>query len=91
MKALGATRGGVIRLFAAESLAIGALGGLLGWLIGLVFAQIIGRQVFHSGVALRWDVPFMVIGLAMLVAFIAGLGPIRLALAVEPAPALAGD
>jgi putative ABC transport system permease protein len=91
MKALGATRGGVIRLFAAESLVIGALGGVLGWLLGLLFAQIIGRQVFHSGVALRWDVPLIVVGLAMGVAFIAGLGPIRLALAVEPAPALAGD
>lgn len=91
MKALGATRGGVIRLFAAESLVIGALGGVLGWLIGLFFAQVIGRQVFHSGVALRWDVPLMVVGLAMGVAFIAGLGPIRLALAIEPAPALAGD
>jgi putative ABC transport system permease protein len=91
MKALGATRGGVIRLFAAESLAIGALGGVLGWLLGLFFAQIIGREVFHSGVALRWDVPFMVVGLAMVVAAIAGLGPIRLALAVEPATALRGD
>jgi len=91
MKALGATRGGVIRLFAAESLTIGALGGVLGWLIGLFFAQIIGRQVFHSSVALRWDVPLVVIGLAMGVAGIAGLGPIRLALGVEPASALRGD
>ena len=91
MKALGATRGGVIRLFAAESLTIGALGGVLGWLIGYGFAQVIGREVFHSGVALRWDVPLMVVALAMGVAGIAGLGPIRLALAVEPAPALRGD
>ena len=91
MKALGATRGGVIRLFAAESLVIGALGGVLGWLLGLGFAPIIGREVFHSGVALRWDVPLLVIGLATGVAGLAGLGPIRLALAVEPATALRGD
>ena len=91
MKALGATRRDVVRLFAAESMVIGALGGVSGWLIGLGFAQIIGRQVFHSGVALRWDVPLVVLGLSMGVAFIAGLGPIRLALAVEPAPVLKGD
>ena len=91
MKALGATRRDVVRLFAAESLAIGAMGGASGWLIGLGFAQIIGRQVFHSGVALRWEVPLVVLGLSMGVAILAGLGPIRLALAVEPAPVLKGD
>jgi putative ABC transport system permease protein len=91
MKALGATAGDVIRLFVSESLAIGALGGLGGWLIGVFFAQVIGREVFHSTVALRWDVPLMVLALAMSVAIVAGLGPIRLALAVEPAPVLKGD
>lgn len=91
MKALGATRRDVIRLFAVESLVIGAAGGTVGWLIGVGFAQIIGRQVFHSAVTLRWDVPFAVLGLAMAVACVAGLGPIRLALSVEPAPVLKGD
>jgi putative ABC transport system permease protein len=91
MKALGATRRDVVRLFAAESIVIGALGGTLGWLMGVGFAQIIGRQVFHSTVVLRWDVPLVVLGLSLGVAFIAGLGPIRLALAVEPAPVLKGD
>lgn len=91
MKALGATAGDVVRLFLAESLVIGALGGLGGWLIGVLFAQVIGREVFHSAVALRWDVPLVVLTLAMSVAIVAGLGPIRLALAVEPAPVLKGD
>ena len=91
MKALGATPGDIVRLFAAESLVIGGLGGLGGWLIGVMFAELIGRQVFHSAVALRADVPLIVMALALAVATIAGLGPIRLALAVEPAPALKGD
>ena len=91
MKALGATRTDVVRLFAGESLVIGAAGGVLGWLIGAGFAQIIGQRVFHSAVALRWDVPLVVIALAMTVAVLAGLGPIRLALAVEPASVLKGD
>ena len=91
MKALGATRADVVRLFTVESLVIGAAGGILGWLLGVGFAQIIGQRVFQSAVALRWDVPFIVLALAMTVAFIAGLGPIRLALAVEPAPVLKGD
>jgi putative ABC transport system permease protein len=91
MKALGATPGDVVRLFAAESLAIGGLGGLAGWLLGVGFAELIGRQVFHSAVALRADVPLIVMALALTVAGLAGLGPIRLALAVEPAAALKGD
>jgi putative ABC transport system permease protein len=91
MKSLGATRRDVIRLFASESLVIGLLGGAFGWLIGLGFAAIIGREVFHTSIALRGDVPLIVLGLSLAVAAMAGLGPIRLALAVEPAAALKGD
>jgi putative ABC transport system permease protein len=91
MKALGATRRDVVRLFVAESLAIGAIGGLAGWALGLGFAQIIGREVFHSAVGLSWRVPLLVLALALGVAGLAGLGPVRLALAVEPAPVLKGD
>ncbi len=91
MKALGATRGDIVRVFAAESLVIGAAGGALGWLLGAGFAQVIGQRVFQSAVSLRWDVPLVVLALALAVSVLAGLGPIRLALAVEPAPVLKGD
>ena len=91
MKALGATRREIVRQFAVESVAIGIIGGLSGWLLGLGMAQVIGREVFHSAIALRWDVPFAVLGLSLLVAGVASLGPVRLALGVEPALALKGD
>jgi putative ABC transport system permease protein len=91
LKALGATPAEIVRQFALESLAIGAAGGVAGWLIGAFFAQVIGRTVFESAIALRPDVPLAVLALATLVAVIAGLGPIRLALAVDPARALKGD
>ena len=91
MKALGASTRDVVRQFAAESLAIGLAGGILGWLIGLFFAEVIGKTVFHSAIAVHWSVPPQVLGLALLVAGVAGLGPIRLALAVQPAVALKGE
>jgi putative ABC transport system permease protein len=91
LKSLGASRGDVVRLFAAESLAIGLLGGLTGWLLGVVFAEFIGRTVFHATVALSPMVPLVVLGLSLAVAGVAGLGPIRLALSVEAAAALKGD
>ena len=91
LKSLGASRGDVVRLFVSESLAIGLLGGFAGWVIGVAFAELIGGTVFHAGVALRPDVPALVIGLSVAVASLAGLGPIGLALAIEPAAALKGD
>jgi len=91
MKALGASSRDVVRQFAAESLAIGLAGGIAGWLIGLFFAELIGRTVFHSAIAVHWSVPPQVLGLALLVAGLAGLGPIRLALSVQPAVALKGE
>jgi putative ABC transport system permease protein len=91
IKSLGASRGDVVRLFVSESLAIGLLGGLAGWVIGVGFAELIGGTVFHAGVALRPDVPAVVIALSVAVASLAGLGPIGLALAIEPAAALKGD
>jgi ABC-type lipoprotein release transport system permease subunit len=86
LKARGATRGDLARLIAAESLGIGAAGGALGWLIGVGFAQAIGRRVFQSPVALHWEVAPLVIGLAIGVTLLAGLGPLRMALGVAPAP-----
>jgi len=91
LKSLGASRADIVRLFVSESVAIGFLGGLAGWLIGVMFAELIGGTVFHAGVALRPDVPIVVVAMSLAVAAIAGLGPIGLALAVEPAAALAGD
>jgi len=91
LKSLGASRGDVVRLFVSESLAIGLLGGFAGWVIGVAFAELIGGTVFHAGVALRPDVPAVVIALSVAVASLAGLGPIGLALAIEPAAALKGD
>jgi putative ABC transport system permease protein len=91
MKALGAGPRDVVRQLVGESLAIGLAGGVAGWLLGVLFAEVIGRRVFLSTIAIGWEVPPVVIGLSLLTAALAGLGPIRLALAVEPGPALKGD
>jgi len=91
MKALGASRIDVIRQFAGEALAIGLIGGFSGWAFGLLMAEVIGREVFHSAIAWRWDVPPLVLALSLAVAALASFGSIRLALAVEPARALKGD
>lgn len=91
LRALGAAPRDVVRLLGAEAAVIGLLGGLAGWAIGLVFAGLIGRQVFHSAVAPRWDVVPVVLAMALAVAGLASIGPIRSALAADPATALKGD
>lgn len=91
LKALGATPGEVVRQFTAESLAVGVMGGCLGWGMGLVASQVIGREVFHAPIAVHWDIFPVVLLMSVAVAMVAGAGPIRLALAVEPAPVLRGE
>jgi putative ABC transport system permease protein len=91
MKALGASRREVVRQLVTESLAIGLIGGLCGWLLGLFFAQVIGREVFHSAIAVHWQVPPLVLALSLAIAGLASLGPVQLALAIEPAAALRGE
>jgi putative ABC transport system permease protein len=91
LKALGATPREIVRQFFAEAAVIGTIGGVAGWLLGLVMAEVVGREVFHSAIAPRWDVPGIVVALGLGVALLASLGPVRLALRVEPAIALKGD
>jgi len=91
LKALGASDGAIARQFVIESLAIGLVGGVAGWLVGVGFALLIGREVFHASLRLRWDVPPIVLALALLVAAVSSLGPVRLALRVQPAAALKGE
>ena len=91
LKAIGAPRRRIIGRFLAESLAIGLAGGIAGWLIGAAFALFIGREVFHATLTLQPGVPPLIVSLAVLIALLAAAGPIRLALAVEPARALRED
>ena len=91
LKAIGAPRRRIIGRFLAESTAIGLAGGLLGWAMGAGFALFIGRQVFHASLRLHAGVPPVIVLLAILTALLAAAGPIRLALAIEPARAIRED
>ncbi len=91
MKALGAGPRDVLRQFMVEAAAIGAIGGIAGCGFGMLMAEVIGREVFHSAITIRWNVPPLVLLMSLAVAGLSSLGPIRLALAVEPAAVLKGD
>jgi putative ABC transport system permease protein len=90
MKALGGTVPRIMRLFLAEAGTLGALGGLLGFLVGVVLARWIGERVFGVVISARFEVLPITIALTVGVA-LAGAFPLRLLGRVRPAEILRGE
>jgi putative ABC transport system permease protein len=90
MKALGGTMVRIVGLFLAELGVLGAAGGFVGCMAGLVLAQWIGRRVFGAAIAPRWEVFPLTIGLMVVVAM-AGALPLQALGKVKPAVILRGE
>ena len=91
MKALGASERLLDGFFAAEAAALGAIGALVGFLLGIGIAAWIGRANFHAPVAPRLGVlPVVLIG-SMAVTLISAILPISLLRRVQPAVILRGE
>jgi putative ABC transport system permease protein len=90
MKALGGTVQRIMRLFLAEAGMLGALGGILGFLLGVVLARWIGERIFGVVISARFVVLPITIALTTGVA-LAGAFPLRLLGRVRPADILRGE
>jgi len=90
MKALGGTVPRIMRLFLAEAGALGAVGGLIGFLLGVVLARWIGERIFGVVISARFEVLPITILLTVGVA-LAGSFPLRLLGRVRPAEILRGE
>lgn len=90
LKAVGARDRAVVGLVLTEIAVVGLLGAVLGYGLGLGFAQIIGHGVFHSAIAVRPLVAPLVGALVALVVVIGSLPSIRLLLRLRPADVLHG-
>ncbi|MFX0086215.1 MAG: ABC transporter permease [Candidatus Hodarchaeota archaeon] len=91
MKSIGAENRKIAALFLSESLSIGIIGALLGFVFGIGGAQIVGSIVFNSLVMPQLIVlPFVII-ISICVALIASLLPVRRALGIEPYIVLRGE
>jgi putative ABC transport system permease protein len=91
MKALGASEGLIGGFFAAEAAALGAVGALVGFGIGVGVAAWIGRVNFHAPVVPRFNVlPVVFVG-SIAVALISAVLPIFLLRRVQPAMILRGE
>jgi putative ABC transport system permease protein len=90
MKALGGTVPRIMRLFLAEAGTLGAVGGMLGFLLGVVLARWIGMRIFGVIISARYEVLPITIVLTVGVA-LAGAFPLRLLGRVRPAEILRGE
>jgi putative ABC transport system permease protein len=91
MKALGASEGLIGGFFAAEAAALGVVGAVVGFGVGVGVAAWIGRVNFHAPVVPRLNVlPVVVVG-SVAVALISAVLPIFLLRRVQPAMILRGE
>jgi len=91
MKALGASEGLIGGFFAAEAAALGAVGAIVGFGVGVGVAAWIGRVNFHAPVVPRFNVlPIVFVG-SIAVALISAVLPIFLLRRVQPAMILRGE
>ena len=91
MKALGASERMISGFFAAEAVALGAVGAVLGFVIGIGIAAWIGRVNFNAPVVPRLSVlPFVMAG-SMAVALLSAIVPMSLLRRVQPAVILKGE
>ena len=90
-KAIGASDKSIIQEFMGESMLLGFFGGLLGSILGFVFAQQVSVNVFSSSISFRpLLVPITVI-VSIAVTGASSLVPIRSATDVDPALVLKGE
>ncbi|OCG25138.1 ABC transporter permease [Gilliamella sp. Fer2-1] len=90
LKALGATNTAVAMLILTEILIIALLGGVLGYFIGLGFAQIIGYTVFGSFVEPKMIIVPLVIIMVCLITFLGSLPALRIMMFLRPTDVLHG-
>jgi putative ABC transport system permease protein len=88
LRALGATRFHVLALFLGEAVALAALGGLGGLIIGAGGARVLGALVPALPVHTPWSYVVLAETLAAAVGLLAGVLPARRAAALDPVEAL---
>ncbi|MDR1535926.1 MAG: ABC transporter permease [Planctomycetota bacterium] len=89
-KAVGAEDRDVILLFLAEIMVTALAGGIIGYAAGLGFAQLIGRTVFGTAIALRAAVPPLVAVMVAAVSLLGSVPALKMLAGLRPADVLHG-
>jgi len=90
MKAIGGSVRSVVRLFLAEAILMGIMGGLIGSAIGIVGSIWLGKSVFGVAAQPRWIVYPVSVGITIIVS-VASAFPLRRLASVRPASVFRGE
>jgi len=90
LRSLGATPHAIAVLLLGETALVSLAGGLLGWLLGSAGAAAVSGQTFGASHAAEPLLLPVALVLSLAVALIGTLGPLRLAIGINPAVALRG-
>lgn len=90
-KALGASDKSIIQEFMGEGVLLGAIGGLIGAILGFFFAQGVSMGVFNNSIVFRPLLLPITIIASMAVTGLASLIPIRATTKIDPALVLKGE
>jgi len=90
MKAIGGSVRRVVRLFLAEAILMGIVGGLIGSAFGILGSIWLGKAVFGVAAQPRWIVYPVSVGITILVS-IASAFPLRRLASVRPASVFRGE
>ncbi|MHB1418512.1 MAG: ABC transporter permease [Bacillota bacterium] len=91
MKAIGASKGDIAKLFLSEAAVFGLTGGIIGVILGFGLADVIGITVFSTSMSFPLVVIPLTILCACLVTWIASSQPVLKAVSVDPAITLRGE
>ncbi|TDX48943.1 ABC transporter permease [Orenia marismortui] len=90
-KALGADSKDVIIEFLMEAIILGGVGGLIGYGLGFLGAQLIGKSVFDSAISFRSMVLLSSFILSIVVSCVASTLPVSRVVDIDPAVTLKGE
>jgi putative ABC transport system permease protein len=91
MKALGSSQRAVNAIFISESLAMGAIGAVLGFALGCGLAAWIGKANFHTSIAPHVSLFFPVLIGCLLLTLLSAVIPLAQLQKLQPAVMLRGD
>ena len=90
-KALGASDNSIRAEFLGEGMFLGGLGGIMGSILGFVFAQVVSVNVFGSSIMFQPLLLPITVIVSMVIAALSCLLPIKRAVAIDPALVLKGE
>jgi putative ABC transport system permease protein len=84
LMAMGANPRLILQLFLAKAMAVGVTGGIIGCLVGIVFAMVAGPNWMGVKIAPLWDLTLYAVVAALIVAVTAAYWPARRAARLDP-------